>query len=73
MPPELGSLRNLDFVNLRDNTAMSGRLPLELIGVPLSAFLWDGTHLCAPLDGEFQEWLASIRHLEAGANCSSSP
>lgn len=71
IPPELGGLQNLDFLNLQDNTAMSGRLPLELIGVPIRAFLWDGTDLCAPPDDAFQEWLASIRHHEGGRRCSS--
>jgi len=71
IPPELGSLRNLDFLNLEDNASMHGRLPLELIGVPLRAFLWNGTDLCAPLDDAFQEWLASISHHGGGRNCPS--
>lgn len=71
IPSELGSLRNLDFLNLEDNASMSGRLPLELIGVPLRAFRWNGTDLCAPLDDAFQEWLASIRHHQGGRSCPS--
>ena len=66
IPPGLGNLQHL-----QDNTAMSGRLPLELIGVPIRAFLWDGTDLCAPSDNGFQEWLASIRHHVDGRQCSS--
>jgi len=71
IPPELGSLRNLDFLNLEDNASMSGRLPRELIGVPLEAFRWNGTDMCAPRDDAFREWLASIRHHQGGRNCSS--
>lgn len=71
IPPELGSLQNLDFLNLEDNAAMSGPLPVELIGVPLEAFLWNGTGMCAPRDDSFREWLASIRHHQGGRNCPS--
>ena len=71
IPPELGRLRDLDFLNLEDNASMSGRLPLELIGVPLEAFRWNGTDMCAPRDDAFREWLASIRHHQGGRNCPS--
>ena len=61
VPPELGNLRNLEDLRLNLNSGLSGRLPLELVGVPLNLFHWDGTNLCAPTDDEeFLEWLASI-------------
>ena len=68
VPPELGNLRILEFLSLDMNRELRGRLPLELIGVPLKVFWWDGTDLCAPADEEFLEWLASIRN-QRGRQC----
>ena len=59
VPPEIGNIRFLKSLRI-DNTDLSGRLPLELIGLPLEVFTWDETDLCAPDDEEFQEWLKSI-------------
>ncbi|MDE2763236.1 MAG: Ig-like domain-containing protein [Gemmatimonadota bacterium] len=59
VPPEIGDLGQLKVLRVND-TLMSGQLPLELIGLPLRVFTWDGTDLCAPDDEEFQEWLESI-------------
>ena len=50
---------------------LSGRLPRELIGVPLSSFDWDETDLCAPGDEEFQLWLRRILWRRDNGNCSS--
>ena len=59
VPPEIGNLGQLSILRVND-TLLSGQLPLELIGLPLKVFTWDGTDLCAPDDEEFQEWLKSI-------------
>jgi len=59
VPPEVGDLRQLRVLRV-NGTLLSGQLPLELIGLPLRVFTWDGTDLCAPDDEEFQEWLDSI-------------
>ena len=68
VPPELGNLQSLEDLRLNLNSGLSGRLPLDLIGVPLNLFHWDVTDLCAPTDEEFLEWLASIRN-HRGEHC----
>ncbi len=68
IPPELGSL-GLTLLWL-NNSAYSGRLPTELVGMPLASFYWRLTGLCAPLDAAFQEWLRRIPQ-RGGPNCSS--
>jgi len=42
-----------------------------LTGVPLDIFHWNHSHLCAPADEEFQEWLASIRDRRDNPDCDS--
>jgi len=68
IPPEFGNLKSLTDLYV-DLTGLSGRLPRELIGVPLRAFYWERTSLCAPADEEFQEWLASIPTNYGNRNC----
>ncbi|MDE2974582.1 MAG: Ig-like domain-containing protein [Gemmatimonadota bacterium] len=59
--PELGALTRLAYLAI-DNNPLSGRLPRELIGIPLRRFDWYETDLCSPPDAEFQEWLVSIQN-----------
>ena len=71
VPTELGNLRNLLKLELDQNTLLSGRLPRELIGIPLVWFTWYETDLCYPADQEFQRWLWGIRSHLGNRKCSS--
>jgi len=71
VPPEIGNLRNLLQLKLDQNTLLSGRLPRELIGIPLVWFTWYETDLCYPADQEFQRWLWGIRTHSGNRMCSS--
>ncbi len=59
VPPELGNLRRLTYLAIDDNQ-LSGRLPRELIGIPLVTFHWNETYLCSPADREYVLWLERI-------------
>ena len=68
VPPELGALVNLRRMYLEDNP-LSGPLPQALTNIPLDAFGWDRTQLCAPGNDAFQAWLRSINVVRGGATC----
>ena len=70
IPPEFGNFESLRGLNV-SHTSLSGRLPRELIGVSLNSFFWNETDLCSPADGEFQQWLMSIRRHMENRKCSS--
>jgi len=50
---------------------LSGRLPRELIGIPLALFRWNETDLCSPADREYRLWLARIPIHSENRECSS--
>ena len=67
LPESFGSLSNLRSLLLSGNPNLSGPLPLFLTSSSLAALHFDGTGLCAPLDADFQAWLAGMEY--AGPNC----
>ena len=61
VPPELGGLTELTHLNLDRNAGMAGVLPMSLTNLrALEEFRADGTGLCAPVDPDFQIWLAEL-------------
>ncbi len=60
LPPEIGNLGKLVGLRLQDNPDLEGLLPRSVLNLNLDYLNIGGTDLCAQLDGEFQEWLASI-------------
>ncbi len=71
LPAELGNLGNLESLFLSNNQ-LTGAIPREFINIPLRVFYWYNTNLCAPADGVFQNWLASIVSKRGGENCASA-
>ena len=62
LPPELGDIRTLERLSLCYNPQLSGLLPRSLMNLDvLSDFVFYQTGLCAPIDHEFQEWLAEVQ------------
>ena len=71
MPTTLGELARLMELRIGGNGDLAGRLPLSLRLLPLRAFHYSGTGLCAPVDAPFQAWLAGIgSHEGTGADCA---
>lgn len=71
MPTTLGQLARLVELRIGGNGDLAGRLPLSLRLLPLRAFHYSGTGLCAPVDAPFQAWLAGIgSHEGTGADCA---
>ena len=68
IPPEFGNL-GLELLWVNHST-LSGRLPSELVGMPLESFFWGDSGLCAPLDDAFQTWLRRVGQ-RGGPKCSS--
>ena len=60
IPNSFGDLSNLRLLGLTNNPDMSGTLPLSLIRLNLDDLLLDGTMLCAPRTGVFQDWLLGV-------------
>jgi Leucine-rich repeat (LRR) protein len=70
IPDALGLLGNLKELRLGDN-ALSGRLPLSLIALPLETFEYNGTSLCISDDVDFEAWLDGISsHSGNGVRCA---
>ncbi len=67
----LSSLVNLKTLNLADNAALSGPLPLGFTRLPLESLDLEGTRLCAPPRAEFQTWLNGIRDTDV-ARCTDT-
>ncbi|MDE2761834.1 MAG: Ig-like domain-containing protein [Gemmatimonadota bacterium] len=61
LPPEIGNLSKLVDLRLHDNPDLEGLLPRSVLNLHNLSYLdISGTDLCAQLDAEFREWLASI-------------
>ena len=61
VPGELVSLLSLESLYLNDNRALSGSLPVGLMFLPnLGSVDIRNTGLCAPEDGPFRTWAATI-------------
>ena len=60
----------LDLSNNRD---LVGPLPDSFLGLKgLSALRLDGTQLCAPTDGAFQDWLRGVEDKTGVTYCAPS-
>ena len=71
LPGVLGQLSQLRELRVGGN-GLTGPLPLALIQLPLAAFHYSDTELCAPADASFQAWLAGIAsHEGTGMECGS--
>lgn len=69
--PRVGALASLTTLELSGNPQLNAPLPLSLTGLALERFWFDGTGLCAPPDGRFAGWLASVGDLrESGEVCA---
>ena len=70
IPPELGSLSNLERLYLHENR-LTGALPQSLTGLTaLETFHFlNNAGLCAPVDSGFQAWLRSIPDA-IGSSCA---
>ena len=74
VPSELGSLSNLEWLDLSGNSSLSGPLPGSFTGLTsLIYLLLSGTGLCAPTDAEFQAWLGGIADSPGVVNCGADP
>ena len=68
-----GLLGNLDaMTGLKiDGNALSGRLPITMLGLPLQEFRYTGTRLCTPPHESFRRWLNAIpSHDGTGIECA---
>ena len=70
IPSELGSLRNLEFLNIRWNQ-LTGALPKSFVQLKNLRILRfdENSGLCSPSDSEFQDWLGTIGTVD-GDRCS---
>jgi len=69
VPPELGQLSQLLDLDLSDNN-LTGSLPRDLMKLEnLESLYIGGQDLCAPSDGEFQQWLSKIPFF-TGTTCT---
>lgn len=68
VPAEFGNLQSLSTLRINGNP-MNGVLPGELTNLSLRRFHWFATHLCAPADAAFKEWLAGISDHNGGEDC----
>ena len=75
IPPGLGGMISLWQLDLGYNTQLTGSLPIEIIHLTnLRSLTLTGTGLCAPLDPEFQAWLAKVGEnsgLRGVVNCET--
>ncbi|MDE0356817.1 MAG: hypothetical protein OXN92_03630 [Gammaproteobacteria bacterium] len=71
IPPELGSLTNLERLGLANNH-LTGQLPESFLTLGLTSFDWYGNAgLCAPDTVVFRAWLSGIQYHRAGPFCSA--
>ncbi|MDE2956179.1 MAG: putative Ig domain-containing protein, partial [Bacteroidota bacterium] len=69
IPPELGNLRVLKWLDLSHNS-FTGQLPRSLMQLDsLEVFAFEGQSLCAPADDAFQMWLNRIPS-HSGPTCT---
>ena len=71
VPAWLGNPTNLHSLYLYANP-LAGPLPQSLTQLPLRAFWVHFTQACAPADGAYQAWLATIRDFR-GTTCGQAP
>ena len=64
LPDSLGKLSALTKLDVSGNNSMAGRLPQSLTALALDEFRYANTRLCAPVDGDFEDWLATIAQHE---------
>ena len=69
IPAELVELTNLEQLDLGFNQDLTGTIPPWLSQLPLSTLSLMATSVCAPEDGELQEWLATIEFMPSGLAC----
>ena len=60
IPADLARLTGLEGLRLRNNGALSGILPNELINLRVGTLHLGGTGVCAPANGALQAWLRGI-------------
>ena len=72
IPPAFGQLSELRHLDVSGNGRMAGRLPQELVEVPLELLHWNDTRLCSPANEEFETWLRGIADHQGGATCGST-
>ncbi len=63
LPPELGNLIAIVDLRLQHNPDLEGLLPRSILNLSPVRLDASGTDLCAQLDDEFQEWLATIEEV----------
>ena len=68
IPATFGKLRNLRSLEVEGNR-LEGPIPREMTALALDDFWWHDTALCAPTDGAFRRWMASIGDHRPGADC----
>ena len=71
LPPELGDLIALVDLRLHHNPDLEGLLPRSVLNLSPAHLATTGTGLCAQLDDEFQEWLATIEEVRS-AKCPAT-
>ncbi len=70
LPRNLDRLAQLTELRI-DGNALTGRLPLELARLPLQAFHYADTELCAPVEQPFRVWLKTVSsHEGSGRDCA---
>ena len=70
LPDSLGKLAALTKLDVSGNNGMTGKLPQSLTALALDEFRYAGTRLCAPVDEDFEDWLATIAQDEgSGREC----
>ena len=63
VPPEYAGMTSLRLLRGSGNPEMAGVLPSGLTGLDsLGLLMLSDTHLCAPNDAEFGQWLEGLRH-----------
>ena len=71
VPSNLGYLSELTELRIGGNSALSGRLPFSLAGLPLSTLHYSGTDLCYPAFDSFLRWLNGVAsHDGTGVPCA---
>ena len=74
LPSGLGTLTHLNVLRIGHNASLSGRLPLNLVQLPLRDFSYGETQLCVPKATTFQAWIAGIQsHEGTGVECGPLP
>jgi|GEM_PF-1954834 subtilisin family serine protease len=72
VPSGLGQLSQLGMLWLANN-GFSGTLPQTLTNLSqLFSLRFDGTELCAPINQQFNDWLAGLQELEVNADCDNT-